>query len=63
MAINSSVPISVLNKGHRNIFYHRVIESQTAGTLRLVWIPGEYNLVDLLTKTKMTGNMIHRMVE
>ena len=27
------------------------------------WIPGEYNLVDLLTKITMTGKMRHGMVE
>ena len=31
--------------------------------MRVGWIPGEYNLADLLTKTTMTGNMIDEMVE
>ena len=31
--------------------------------MRLGWIPGEYNIAYLLTKTKMTGNMRNRMVE
>ena len=31
--------------------------------LRLGWIQGEYNLADLFTKTTMTGNTRHGMVE
>ena len=31
--------------------------------MRVGWIPGEYNLADLLTNTTMTGNMRHGMVE
>ena len=31
--------------------------------MRLGWIPDEYNLADLSTKTKMRGNMRHEMVE
>ena len=30
---------------------------------RVGWIPSEYDLADLFTKTIMTGNMIHGMVE
>ena len=60
---NSSVTASVLNKRHNDIYYHRVREAQAAETLSVGCIPGDYNLVDLLTKTAMTGNMRHRMVE
>ena len=31
--------------------------------MRVVWIPGAYNLEDLLTNTTMTGNMRHGMVK
>ena len=31
--------------------------------MRVEWIPGEYNLADLLTKATMTGNMRHGVVE
>ena len=31
--------------------------------LRVGWIPGEYNIAYLLTKTTMTGNVRHSMVE
>ena len=31
--------------------------------MRVVFIPGEYILADLLTKTKITGNIIHGMVK
>ena len=60
---NSSVPALVLNKRHNAICYHRVIESKAAGTMRVGWIPGEYNLAYLLTNSTMTGNMRHGMVE
>ena len=63
MVTNSSVPVSVLNKRHNAICYHRVREDQAVGTLREGWIIGEYNLSCLFTKTTMTGNMRHGMVE
>ena len=59
----SSVPVSVLNKRTNVLYYHRVIEDQAPKTLRLGWISGEYNTAYLLIKTKLTGNMRHRMVE
>ena len=31
--------------------------------MRVGWIPGDYNLAYLLTKTTITGNMRHKMVE
>ena len=31
--------------------------------MRVGWIPGEYNIVDLFTNTTMTEKMRHRMVE
>lgn len=60
---NSSVPSSVLNKRHNAICYHRVREAQAAGTIRVGWIEGKYNLADLFTKTTMSGNERHGMVE
>ena len=60
---NYSVPESVLNKRHNTICYHRVRESQAARTLKLGWIPGGYNIADLLTKTTMKRNMRHGMVK
>ena len=59
---NSSVPALVLNKRHNAICYHIVIAYQASGTFRVGWIPGEYNLADLLTKNTMKGNMRHGMV-
>ena len=38
-------------------------ESQADRTLRVVWIPGKYNLVDLLKNTIMKGNTRNGMVE
>ena len=60
---NYIVPVSVLNKRHNTICYHIVREAQDSVKLRVGWIPGEYNVADLLTNTKMTGNMRHGMVE
>ena len=31
--------------------------------MRVVWIPGEYKLADLLKMNTITGNMRHGMVE
>ena len=47
------VLLSVLNKRPIVICYHRVRKAQDAGTLRVVLIPGEYNLARLFTNTKM----------
>ena len=63
VVINSSVPEPLLNKRHSSICYHRVRESQSSITLRVGWIPGEYNIVYLLTKTTMKVNMRHGVVE
>ena len=60
---NSSVPTSVLNKRHNAICYHRVREAQAAGTIRVGWIEGKYNLADLFTKTTISGNERHGIVE
>ena len=59
---NSSITTSAWNKRHIYICYHRVREAQTAGILRVVWIPGEFNLVDLFTNTKMPRNTRHNLV-
>ena len=50
---NSTIPASMLNKKHNAICYHKVRESQAAGTIRVGWISGEYNKSDLLTKTTL----------
>ena len=63
MVKNYSVPASNLNRRHNTICYHIVREYQYAVTLRVGWIPGEYNLEYLFTKTTMTGNTRHGMVE
>lgn len=60
---NASIPTSVLNKRHNAICYHKVRESQAAGTIRVGWIPGEENLADLFTKTTMPGNVRNDIVE
>ena len=59
---NSSIPISVLNKIHNYICYHRLREAQSAGVFRFGWIPGEFNLADLFTNTTMPGNTRHTLV-
>ena len=60
---NSSIPTSALNKRRNAIFYHRVREARDAGILRVGWIPGEFNLSDLFTNTKMPGNARHNLVD
>ena len=59
---NSSIPTSALKKRHDSICYHRVMEAQAAGILRVGWIPGEFDLADLFTKTTMPGNTRHNLV-
>ena len=60
---NASVPTSMLNKRHNAICYHQVRESQASGQIRVGWVPGERNPVDLLTKTTMDGNVRDSIVE
>ena len=60
---NSSIPTSALNQMNNTICYHRVRESQAAGILQVGWIPGEFNLEELLTKTTMPGNTRHNLVD
>ena len=63
MVTNSNEQASLINKRHNDICYNVFIEAQAAGMLREGWIPCGYNLAYLLTKTKMTRNMRHGMVE
>ena len=60
---NSIIPTSALNKKHKDICYHRVRETQAAGIIWVGWIPGEFNLADLFTKTMMPGNTRHNWVD
>ena len=60
---NSIIPTSALNKRHNFICYHRVREAQAAGIIRFGWIPGEFNLADFSTKTKMRWNTRHNLVD
>ena len=62
VVINSSVPVSVLDKRHNAIWYHRVREAQAERALRVGWIPGENNLSDLLKNTTMKVNMRHELL-
>ena len=48
---NVSIPFSVLNKKYNSICYHRFQEAHTYGTIRVGWIPGDYNKADIGTKT------------
>ena len=48
---NVSITSSVLNKKHNSIYYQRVPEAHTDGSIRVGWISGEYNKADIGTKT------------
>ena len=50
---NVSIPSYVLNYKHNFICFHGVIEVHTSGTIRVVWISGEYNKSYIGTKTTM----------
>ena len=39
------------------------MEAQASGILHIVWIPGEFNLVDLFTNTTIPGNTRHNLVD
>ena len=63
MVTNVSVPTSMLNNQHNTICYHHMRELQTAGNIRVGWIPGDINLGYLLMKTTMAGNVRHSFAE
>ena len=60
---NSSIPTSAFNKRHNAICYHRFMESPAEVILQVGWIPVDFNLVDLFTKTTMPGNTRHNLVD
>ena len=51
---NISIPSSVLNKKHNSIFYHRVREAHTSGTIQVGWISGEFNKAYISKNTTIT---------
>ena len=60
---NLNIPTSVLNKRHNAIYHHMFWEAQAVGILRVGWIPGDFNLSDLFTKSKMPGNKTYNSVD
>ena len=60
---NSSVPTSVFNKRHNAISYHRVRDAQAAGIIRVGWIEGTKNIVDLFTKTTLAKESKRRFTQ
>ena len=60
---NLCILASVLNKRHNYICYHRVRQDKAGGVLCVRWIPGDFNLDYLFTKTTMPGNTRHTLVE
>ena len=60
---NLSIPKSILNKIHNDIYYHRVRGDHTADVLQVGCIPGEIYLAYLFTKTTTNGNKRHNLVE
>ena len=57
---NSTCPESLLKKKHISIAYHRVWEAQAAGIVQIAHVPGDQNLVDLLTKL-LNGNRLKEL--
>ena len=53
------MPVSVLNKRHNAISYHRVREAQAANIIRVGWVDGKFNLADVFTKTMMGMQSMH----
>ena len=60
---NLSIPTSALKKRHNAICYERVREAQSAGIIRVGWIPAKFNLEDLFTKTTIPGNTRNNLVD
>ena len=60
---NSSVSSSALNKRHNVICYHKVKEDQADEIIRVGWIEGKLNITDVFTRTTMSRNDRHGMVE
>ena len=60
---NSNIPTSALKHRHNSICYHRVRGDQAAGIFRVGSIPGQFKLTDLFTKTTMSGNTRHNLVD
>ena len=60
---NSIIPTSALKQRHDEICYRSLSEAEAAGILWVGWIPGEFNLADLFTKTTMPGNTRHNLVD
>jgi hypothetical protein len=50
VALNTTVPSSVLKKKHNAIAYHRVREAIVANIMRFAYIKSEENVSDVLTK-------------
>ena len=59
---NVSIPSYVLNKKQNSIWYHRVREAHTAGTIRVGWISGEYNKADICTKTTIPTKIRYELL-
>ena len=59
---NISISLSVLNKKHNSICYHRVRAAHTAGTLRVGWISGEHNIADIGTKTTIPTKIRYKLL-
>ena len=60
---NVSMITSMLNNRHNAIFQNRLQEAEAEGKLRVVCIPGERNLVGLLTKNTTDDNVRHSILE
>ena len=59
---NSSVTKSFLSENLNSICYHKVQKAQTAGTIRIGWIEGEYNKYYISTKIKISTKRRHELI-
>jgi hypothetical protein len=56
VALNTSVPPSVLKKKHNAIAYHHVREAIAAKVMRFAYVKSEENVSDILTKPLSNEN-------
>ena len=59
---NSSVTKSFLSENLSSICFHKVHKAQTAGTIRIGWIEGEYNKYYISTKIKISTKRRHELI-
>jgi hypothetical protein len=59
VALNTSVPSSILKKNHNTIAYHHVQEAIAAKVMRFAYVKSDENVSDILTKPLSNENFYY----